>query len=224
MSSFKINRRPADPSSLKSKSGSAVKKKKAVEEKPKKKKKKVSTAITVVKKPKTKVKKAPKDSTLARKKALKLFKLSKNQLNRLLTDNPDRVVENYQKQTLSMIMRLIPIAEKKYKSSSAEHAAYALNALISQGRELASEVQSTQERNDLARRVATELIDPAFRSYLQLLGDLAYNLNRDIKDYVSVKDRPAANREIKKLIREAGMAAIEMSRNLTTRIEDALVG
>lgn len=81
----------------------------------------------------------------------------------------DGSVSNFTLQAYATIMALIPIAEREYRRGRREHQAYVLNSLVSQGRELGKDLRANDDRRRLGELVINEILEPAFRSMVQVL-------------------------------------------------------
>ena len=102
------------------------------------------------------------------------FGIKRSEIARAIEDgNIDAAILTFQKQAYATILKLIPIAEKAYLKDKQDRQAYVLNALISQGRELAADLAASGDRAALVNTVATEILEPAFKGLLQdLLNEI----------------------------------------------------
>lgn len=79
----------------------------------------------------------------------------------------DGSIMAFQRQAYATIMGLIPIAEGEYRKHKRESQAYALNAMVNLGRELAGDLAASSDRARLAEVLVMEIIEPMFRALLQ---------------------------------------------------------
>lgn len=100
----------------------------------------------------------------------------------------DKAIVTFQRQMLATLMRLIPMAEKEYRKYKKEYTAYALNSLISQARELTSDIQSSDDRAKLANTLVMEVVMPAFQQSVQEMINSHYALKMRIKSKVKNPD------------------------------------
>lgn len=152
------------------------------------------------------------------------FGLSTKEISKMIDGGDvDRAVGFFQKKMLSAVVNLIPIAEKKYKKYGTQGHAYALNAMISGARELASDLQATADRQKLALTIVQEILMPAFRAIVQSIVDEHYTLKRDLEDYSKTK----YTMKMKERIDQSGQVIAKHARavyeNTSGRINDMLV-
>lgn len=114
----------------------------------------------------------------------------------LLDSDSDRASEKFQKNALLMLIDLIPIAEAKYREHAGEHAAYALNTLISQARELVSDIHASNDSRQLALTLTSDIVKPSILSISQNMVDNIYQLRRRIETYVKPNKSEQVNAAI----------------------------
>lgn len=177
-----------------------------------------------------KVKKKKKPSTSLKSKVKDIndiaskFGVSTDEISRMI-DNGDheKAVGYFQKKMLAAIVQLIPLAEAKYKKYRNQSDAYALNALVSQARELAQDLQATGDRQKLALTIVQEVLMPGFRAIVQEIVDEHYNLKRDMEDYVE----PKKVRKFKERVDVSGQRVARHAQkiyiSISERINDMLV-
>jgi hypothetical protein len=117
-------------------------------------------------------------------------------MDAVATGNIDHAVLQFQRQAYSTIVNLIPIAEKAYKKHQREHQAYVLNSLISQGRELASDLMASGDRAQLAEIIAREVLEPVFKSMLQQFMQEQLQLKTILGDKIKPQFSADASREM----------------------------
>jgi uncharacterized protein YehS (DUF1456 family) len=100
----------------------------------------------------------------------------------------DKAIVTFQRQMLATLMRLIPMAEKEYRKYKKEYTAYALNSLISQARELTSDIQASDDRARLANTLVMDVLKPAFQQSVQEMINTHYALKMRIKSKVKNPD------------------------------------
>ena len=123
-----------------------------------------------------------------------LFKDDVTEIASLLEDQQtESAVNRFQRTMLKSLMDLIPIAEDKYRQEGSERAAYALNSLVSQARELIADMQAERDGRQLALQLSSEIIDPAFIGIAQVVIDSLHNLKRSLETYVPEHRHPQLN-------------------------------
>lgn len=100
----------------------------------------------------------------------------------------DKAIVTFQRQMLATLMRLIPMAEKEYRKYKKEYTAYALNSLISQARELTSDIQASDDRARLANTLVMDVVKPAFQQSVQEMINTHYSLKMKLKSKVKNPD------------------------------------
>lgn len=187
---------------------------------------KPKSKVAVETKPKTKktnrlqlVTKAQRDVT---KIASQFGVPSKEVVSLLETGDIDKAVGFFQKKMLAAIIRLIPIAEKQYKRNPTQSFAYSMNALISQARELAQDLQATGDRQQLAMTLINEVLRPAFMTLAQTIVQEHFALKQNLED----KTKPAEVRRMKELVEQTGRTvaktASELFQSSSVRIQEMI--
>lgn len=106
-------------------------------------------------------------------------------IQRLLQQNQsDNATACFQKSMLALLIELIPFAEDEYRKMPKERNAYAMNSLISQARELISDLKAERDSKGLALRLSHEILNPAFISMVQNIIDANYYLKRNIDIHI----------------------------------------
>lgn len=98
----------------------------------------------------------------------------------------DGSIMAFQRQAYATIMGLIPIAEGEYRKWKRESQAYALNAMVNLGRELAGDLAQSSDRARLAEVLTMEIIEPMFRALLQHIAQQSVTT----KAYLAGKLKP----------------------------------
>lgn len=142
----------------------------------------------------------------------------------LISNNDsDSAIELAQKSMLKMMIGLIPIAETQYREFKNERAAYALNALVSQSRELIADIQSTKDRSLVADAIIANVIHPTFISIGQFIIDSNRYLRKDLAEVVDAKDMANVTSALDKNMRSIGQYLQQTVDMLNERIQKMLV-
>jgi hypothetical protein len=145
-------------------------------------------------------------------------------MDAVATGNIDHAVLQFQRQAYSTIVNLIPIAEKAYKKHQREHQAYVLNSLISQGRELASDLMASGDRAQLAEIIAREVLEPVFKSMLQQFMQEQLQLKTILGDKIKPQFSADASREMDNSLKRMAQVMNDMFRSTTQQINKKLLG
>jgi hypothetical protein len=114
----------------------------------------------------------------------------------------DFAVLQMQRQAYSTIVNMIPLAEQAYLKDKREHQIYALNALISQARELAADLMASSDRSQLAEKLIHEMLEPTFKSILQTMMQEQLKLKHLIDDKIKPEYRAVVARDCDQVIKE----------------------
>ncbi len=125
---------------------------------------------------------------------------------------------------LSMVLDVIPIAEKAYRSSSKENAAYALNSLLNQARELAMDLRLSKDTVGQAEFISSKILKPVFVSFTQVLIAELFTLKATIDTEVAPKPAKAVKRQVDAFARALGTFQTSMMDKVSTDIEAFLNG
>ena len=91
---------------------------------------------------------------------------------------------------LAMVTDLIPVAERSFRSSGKENAAYALNALVNQARELDADLRLRKDFEGQALFIKDNILTPVFKAFVQQMLNEHQMLKSSIDSYVTnSKDR-----------------------------------
>lgn len=104
--------------------------------------------------------------------------------------NPEQVNTEMLRALLAMVVSLIPVAEANYRSSRKESAAYALNALINQAREVSTDLRMAKDYEGQALFIRDNILSPIFRAFTQNLLNEHQHLKNTIDTSIS-RDKEA---------------------------------
>jgi hypothetical protein len=138
--------------------------------------------------------------------------------------NIDHAVMHFTRQAYSTVVALIPIAEKAYKKHQREHQAYVLNALISQGRELAADLIATDDRKRLGETLVREILEPAFKNILQAQMQEQMQLKAILADKVQPKYAERTSTEMDESLKRVAGAMTTIFRTTSEQIAKKLLG
>lgn len=117
-------------------------------------------------------------------------------LDLLQTGDTDKATIHFQRQMLSTLIDMIPIAESKYRETGHERAAYAMNSLISQSRELIADIQASGNQQDLINNLLMKVIQPHISMLFQNSVDNYYYLKRMLESNI----KPGMQQEVNSII------------------------
>lgn len=148
------------------------------------------------------------------KKELKKIKLSNN--NDLTSAES---ILDLHKAMLKLVVDMISIGESQYRQWKGERAAYALNSLINQARELASDIRSMQEVNSQTEKIAENIILPSMTMLVQNNTNMVLNMKKQILSHITKKDvKAVVSKIIDNLIRSQASYINELMKSMQSRI------
>lgn len=151
------------------------------------------------------------------KKLVPIFDKEVDQLKKNISQM-DGVKEFYLK-TLIMLIDLIPIAEAKYREFSGERTAYALNALISQAREIIHDIKADSQQRNIILKNVQDVIFPIFVDIGQNLIDNSYSLKKRLEPLLKEEHVADANRIIDNHVKELAILLEEAFKSIREQIQ-----
>lgn len=131
----------------------------------------------------------------------------------------DKGVAKFQVSMLKTLIGMIPIAESKYREAGAQSAAYALNAIISQVRELINDMQANEAQSDIANSICVKVIMPVFQAFAQSLIDTMLLLKSQVESSVKDGRHQRVNDAIDNAAREVARALEQRFVDVQQRME-----
>jgi len=138
---------------------------------------------------------------------ISLFEEQVDRIN-LLIDHSDTSngIDVFQATALKTLIELIPYAEKQYREDPRQSNAYAINALITQIRELITDVTAKDDSTQLLMTILSQILQPAFLQLGQILLDnqhqMFLEMSRHIKTGQETKVRNIVNTNTKDIGRQ----------------------
>lgn len=125
---------------------------------------------------------------------------------------------------LTMVLDVIPIAEEAYRKSKKESAAYALNSLLNQARELSLDLKLAKDVSGQAEFIQSKVLTPVFTSFTQLLIQEIFALKNTVDTEAQNKVGKPIKAQIDKMARSLGKYQTEMIAKIGQDIESFLNG
>lgn len=117
-----------------------------------------------------------------------IFKNDAFRIQEYLRENKtDNAIQAAQKKLLKMMIELIPIAESNFREYGNERGAYAINAVISQTRELMADIRAEKDSREIAYKIVNEIVHPQFLLIAHNYVDNLYRLRKNVEIYVDPK-------------------------------------
>lgn len=140
----------------------------------------------------------------------------------LKNNNDDAAILKMQRSLLNMLVEMIPIAEETYRTHKTERAAYAMNAFISQIRELMSDIVSSQDRQIAAETIVNSIIKPAMLGFAQFTIDNNYQLSKKLSAFVADNKVQEVNSIINSSTKNVGVYMQSLMEDFSTQIRKTL--
>ena len=153
------------------------------------------------------------------------FKVDLPNLIEMVDDglSAEEVQKAYLRSALVTVINLIPRMEEVALHKKNESGAYALNALLSQGREIISDLRALESADEVALRIATLVIDPAFQAIAANIVTTFSSIKDDITMYVpeehAFKMRQVFQTHASNLGQLLDMARVTMKERISEMIE-----
>lgn len=140
----------------------------------------------------------------------------------LESKDDDGAMTMAQRQLLAMLIQLIPTAEKSYREDPRQSMAYAMNALISQIRELIHDIQSTQDRERVADSIVLNIVHPLMVSFANFIIDNNHMTKRELRELVSDSKRRELDEMMNRQAKSIGAYMQSFADELKNRITKEL--
>lgn len=186
----------------------AKKRSKESKEEPKKKSKKI-------KKLEKKLKKTNALASLFGKDSLKIQKLLEKNEN-------DNAIILANRAMLQSVLDLIPLAEQDYRERRTDRSVYALNALLSQARELISDIQAANDKTIVIDRIIFDILQPQIINLANQLINSNYELKRRLKEHVAKGSTKEVTVILDDMSKSLGAYSNSLFNQLKERISAAL--
>lgn len=139
--------------------------------------------------------------------------------------NPEQVNTEMLRALLAMVVSLVPVAEANYRASRKESAAYALNALINQAREVSTDLRMAKDYEGQAIFIRDNILTPIFRSFTQNLLNEHQHLKNTIDTAISrEKEARKIKEELDNVTRSLGKFLSEIITKSFADIDNYLQG
>lgn len=145
--------------------------------------------------------------------------------NKATEFNSDAVSKMMLRSMLTMILDTIPIAEKAFRTSKKENAAYALNALINQAREIATDLKMSGDVENQTAFIRDSILDPVYRALAMHFMREMMNLKALVETEVpKAKIQKNIKRGIDQTMRTIGQFMTQSVEKISSDVEQYLSG
>lgn len=129
-------------------------------------------------------------------------------------------VRRFQVISLKMLVDLVPYAEKAYRDDPKQSNAYTINALLTQIRELITDLTSEDDRGELIQTIMMEILRPAFLQMGQILLDNMYSLRNEIDGDVQPERTKRVKEAIDQSTRDMALAFQTLFYDIQKRVAE----
>lgn len=124
---------------------------------------------------------------------------------------------------LMLTLGVIPKAEAYYRKERTDRAAYALNALVSQARELVIDLRMVKDVDTQVEYIKDQILMPVFKSFTQVLLQEVFSLKNKVDTSVTnMKLNKAVKSEVDVLARALGTYQTNMIELIASNIDSFL--
>lgn len=138
--------------------------------------------------------------------------------------NPDKSSARMLRALLVMTLDMIPLAEEGFRKTRKESAAYALNALMNQARELQTELRMSKDYEGQAIFIRDNILSPIFKSFTQNMLNEHQHLKNTIDTNLRDKESKKIKAAVDDVTRALGKFLSEMITKSFTDVDNYLQG
>jgi hypothetical protein len=131
--------------------------------------------------------------------------------------NNDKATIAILRSMLNMLVSLIPLAEQNYKQYSNERSAYAINALVSQTRELLTDIKNAQNTEQQIDYITNEIVSLHLKLILNNIINNVYVLKKEVKSKGKPKD---IIKMLDAMIKDQGAFIIQIRKSVEDRLKE----
>lgn len=134
----------------------------------------------------------------------------------------DNAITLARKAMLQMSLDLIPLAEQDYRDRRTDRAVYALNALLSQVRELIADIQADSDRTEVINRIIVNTLQPNILLLGNQLVGTTFELRRRLEEHIEKGSRKAVKQILEDTSKDLGAFAQGLFNDLKDKITKEL--
>lgn len=110
-----------------------------------------------------------------------MFREQVELISKQLEDQPDNAVKQFQLSNLKMLIDLIPMAEKEFRNNPKQSNMYTLNGLITQCRELITDLLQEDNTQELINQIIQNIMIPRVASIANSIISFNFDVKREIE-------------------------------------------
>lgn len=137
-------------------------------------------------------------------KRLAAFRKDRNDIREMIDSIPDGPDTAFEKESIRMLIDLVPEAELAYRERPSQSLAYALNSLLSEIRELRQDLDDRDSQGEIVVRLLEQVVRPKFHDIVRAVIDTHYALKKTLAPYVVPKRRSRMSRDMDDATKELG--------------------
>ncbi len=151
-------------------------------------------------------------------------KHSQTIINMLEMNNNDGGITLLKKRLLQMTVNVLPAAEQQLVETGAQKGVYQFATLVSQIRELITDIKADEDRKYIAQSIAETILKPAFMGLAQDIINDHHDFRRATETYVKTEHVSKHSEELRNLAKDLANKMTVSYREVSQKIYDALKG
>ncbi len=136
--------------------------------------------------------------------------------------NGDGALTLLKRKLLQTSIGLLPFAEKTVRESKSARGVYQYSTLVSQIREIMSDIEADRDRDLLLAVIDERVVKPAFMDFAQQILVTHFEFRKDLEIYVKPEGVQSFNRKLEKVAKELAVKMQEQYEVLKDGLEKAL--
>jgi len=137
-------------------------------------------------------------------------------------NNNDGGITLLKKRLLQMTVNVLPSAEQQLVETGAQKGVYQFATLVSQIRELITDIQADNDKKYIAQTIAETILKPAFMGLAQDIINDHHDFRRATETYVKTQHSSAHNTELRELAKTLANKMTLSYRDVSAKIYEAL--
>lgn len=139
--------------------------------------------------------------------------------------NAENVNQQMLRSMLAMVLDIIPLAERAYRKTRKENAAYALNALLEQAKNLSTDLRMAKDVEQQAEFIKGRVLNPVLMAFANMLVQETLAIKSSVDTHVSNrKEGKRVKLEIDRATLSLGKYLTEAITKMTSDIDSYLSG
>lgn len=139
-------------------------------------------------------------------------------------NNNDGGITLLKKRLLQMTVNVLPAAEEALVNSGAQKGVYQFATLVSQIRELITDIQADADKKFISQRLAETILKPAFIQLAQDIINDHYEFRKHMEPMIKTESTREFNNSLRELAKQLANKMNEQFKVVSTKMFEALKG